>query len=88
MIPGNVNLETIKLSMKTWRQHYQPMIAKIIKENEGLEPKKIRMILAKANPGPWKHQQRIWSDESLKQLGLKKRKNEVAPENENQTKLF
>jgi len=74
--------------MKTWRQYYQPLIAEIIKANEGLEPKKIRMILAKANPGPYKHQQRIWSDESLKQLGLKKRKNESVPVNENQQSLF
>ena len=73
---------------KTWRQYYAPMIQKVIEENAGLEKREIRKILYKMNPGPWKHQQRIWSDESLKQLGLKKKKEDNGIENPNQTTLF
>lgn len=59
---------------KTWREHYAPMIAEIIKENEGKDVKEIRRILYRSNPGYYGHMKKIWSDESLKQLGLKKRK--------------
>jgi hypothetical protein len=77
----------------TWRNYYAPKIAEIIKENEGLSVKELRKILYKANPGQYGHMKKIWSDESLKQLGLKKRKPRYAgyvPDlpNENQTELF
>lgn len=72
---------------KTWREYYAPQIAAIIKENEGKDVKEIRRILYRANPGQYKHMQRIWSDESLKQLGLKPRKKVQVITNLNQTKL-
>lgn len=58
----------------TWRVYYAPQIAAIIKENEGKEIKVIKKILSSSNPGQYGHMKKIWSDESLKQLGLKKRK--------------
>lgn len=58
----------------TWRKHYAPIISEIIKANEGKTVKEIKKILSKANPGYYGHMKKIWSDESLKQLGLKKRK--------------
>lgn len=58
----------------SWREYYAPKIAEIIKQNEGKEVKELRRILYKANPGQYGHMKKIWSDESLKQLGLKKRK--------------
>lgn len=58
----------------TWREKYAPHIAEIIKENEGKTAKQIRVILYKENPGQYGHMKKIWSDEGLKQLGLKKRK--------------
>ena len=63
----------------TWREHYAPQIAQIIKENEGKSTKELRVILYKANPGYYGHMKKIWSDESLKQLGLKKRKPRYIP---------
>lgn len=78
----------------TWRKHYAPMIADIIKANEGKTPKEIKKILVAANPGYYGHMKKIWSDESLKQLGLKKRKvigrgkQFVNYPVENQTELF
>lgn len=58
----------------TWRVYYAPQIAAIIKENEGKEIKVIKKILSSSNPGQYGHMKKIWSDESLKQLGLKSRK--------------
>lgn len=58
----------------SWREYYAPKIAEIIKKNEGKDVKELRRILYKANPGQYGHMKKIWSDESLKQLGLKKRK--------------
>lgn len=77
----------------SWREYYAPQIAEIIKENEGKEVKVIKKILSTSNPGQYGHMKKIWSDESLKQLGLKpikKRgisyKEQIAIEN--QPKLF
>lgn len=75
----------------TWREAYAPRIAEIIKANEGKDVKEIRRILYKANPGQYGHMIKIWSDESLKQLGLKKRKPKYVKEkvvNPNQAELF
>jgi len=58
----------------TWRECDAPKIAEIIKENEGKTVKALSVILYKANPGYYGHMKKIWSDESLKQLGLKKRR--------------
>lgn len=80
--------------VKTWRQHYAPKIKEIIDANPGKTPKELRVILYKANPGQYGHMIKIWSDESLKQLGLKKRKprytrySQPPVENPNQEKLF
>lgn len=75
---------------KTWREHYAPQIAEIIKEEKanGKTVKQIKKILSSNNPGPWGHQKKIWSDESLKQLGLKKRKSKQQVININQKSLF
>jgi len=59
---------------QTWRQYYAPLIAAIIKENSDKPKSEIRRILYKANPGQYGHMKKIWSDESLKQLGLKKKR--------------
>ena len=59
---------------KTWRQYYAPIIAAIIKDNSDKPKSEIRRILYKANPGQYGHMKKIWSDESLKQLGLKKKR--------------
>lgn len=58
---------------QTWRQYYAPLIAAIIKENSDKPKSEIRRVLYKANPGEYGHMRKIWSDESLKQLGLKKK---------------
>ena len=58
----------------TWRQCYAPRIYEIIRANSDKPKSEIRRILYKANPGEYGHMRRIWSDESLKQLGLKKKK--------------
>lgn len=72
----------------TWRKFYAPKIANIIKEGRGLgkTDKEIKWFLAKNNPGEYGHMKKIWSDESLKQLGLKKKKQII--ENTNQEALF
>lgn len=77
----------------TWRKHYAPKIAEMIKENEGKTVKEIKKILSTSNPGQYGHMKKIWSDESLKQLGLKKRKQpgksyKAQLAIENQPKLF
>lgn len=58
----------------TWREAYRPKIVEIIRQNSGKTVKELRIILYKNNPGYYQHMKRVWSDESLKQLGLKKRK--------------
>jgi hypothetical protein len=75
----------------TWREHYRPQIAAIIKENEGKDVRELRKILYKSNPGQYGHMKKIWSDESLKQLGLKRSKVRKVPfsvVNPNQTELL
>lgn len=80
---------------KTWREYYAPLIKEIIDREtaNGKTVKQIRVILYKANPGYYGHMKKTWSDESLKQLGLKKRKprnyyKHQHVENPNQEKLF
>jgi hypothetical protein len=75
---------------QTWRQYYAPQIDAIIKENLDKPKSEIRRILYKANPGPYKHQRKVWSDESLKQLGLKAREKPKRPAKDltNQLNLF
>jgi len=58
----------------TWREYYAPIIAEMISENKDKTVKELRRILYRANPGQYAHMKKTWSDESLKQLGLKKRK--------------
>jgi len=76
----------------SWREYYAPQIAEIIKENECKEIKVIKKILSSNNPGQYGHMRKIWSDESLKQLGLKKRKligrSQIEIDIKNQQKLF
>ena len=79
----------------TWRQHYAPKIAEIIEEETkaGKTVKQIKKVLSSNNPGQYGHMKKIWSDESLKQLGLKKIKQRGKSykeqlEIENQPKLF
>lgn len=75
----------------TWREHYAPKIAAIIKQNDGMAIKDIRIILYKLNPGQYGHMKKIWSDESLKQLGLKRKKltkSKFEAVNPNQTELL
>lgn len=69
----------------TWRKHYAPKIHAIIHQNEGKPKKEIKRMLVEANPGEYGHQKKIWSDESLKQLGLKKKKKKIE---DNQKELW
>jgi len=54
----------------TWRQHYAPRIADIIKENKGKSVKELKKILCDANPGQYGHMRKTWSNEYMRQLGL------------------
>jgi len=71
----------------TWRQVYAPKIAEIIKQNEGKPLKELKKILSEANPGQYGHMKKVWANEYMIQLGLS-RKNKVAKDVKNQTKLF
>lgn len=73
--------------MGTWRQHYAPQIAKIIKDNEGKSVKELKKILSAANPGEYGHHKKTWANEYMIQLGLSKRK-KVNPDVRNHPKLF
>jgi hypothetical protein len=59
---------------KTWRQIYAPMIAQIIKENDGKSVNELKKILQAANPGQYKHMKKTWANEYMIQLGLSKNK--------------
>ena len=59
---------------KTFRQIYAPQIAAIIKDNEGKPIKELKKILQSANPGPYGHHKKTWSNEYMRQLGLSKKK--------------
>lgn len=70
----------------TWRQYYAPMIAKIIKENDGKSVKELKKILRDANPGQYGHHIKTWANESMIQLGLSRGKKYKDPPE--QTKMF
>ena len=74
---------------KTWRIFYAPLIADEIKAQRlsGLTDNQIKKYLSLKNPGQYGHMKKIWSDESLKQLGLKKRKI-IIPDQSGQMKLL
>lgn len=74
---------------KTWRQIYAPMIAKIIKDNQGKSVKELKKILQEANPGQYGWMIKTWANEYMCQLGLGKRKNKKQIQlGINQQKLF
>jgi len=58
----------------TWRMKFAPIIAELIRDNKGKPVKELRKILRAANPGYYKWPRKIWGNESLRQLGLRKRK--------------
>lgn len=72
----------------TWRDSAKPIIAKVLKDNQGKTFKEIRAALREAYPfGERKyHPYKIWCDEIKVQTGRKKRKQFIQPEN--QTDLF
>ena len=58
----------------TWRERYRPWIIEVIKNNPTLSVKELKKLLHELNPGQYKHMQRIWANESMRQLGLSKKK--------------
>jgi hypothetical protein len=58
----------------TWREHYAPIIAKIIEDNKEKSTKMLKKILSEANPGQYGHMRKTWANEYMIQLGLSKRK--------------
>jgi hypothetical protein len=62
--------------MKTWRDHYRPVIAKVISEVGISDMKALRKALREAFPNPPRkfHPYKIWLDEIKVQLGTKKKK--------------
>jgi len=58
---------------RTWRDSCKPIIARVIKENEGKSEKEIRKAISDAYPfGERKyHPYKIWLDEVKVQLGTK-----------------
>jgi hypothetical protein len=61
---------------KTWRQRFQPLIAKVIRDNAGKSLDEVRAALREAFPQrPHAHHPyKIWMDECRLQLGLKRAK--------------
>lgn len=72
---------------KTYREIYAPIIAQIIKDNEGKPIKELKKILCAANQGPYGHHRKTWANEYMRQLGLSKKKSKHK-ELQNQTTLF
>lgn len=72
----------------TWRESARPIIAQVLKETKGQPDKEIRKALRDAYPfGERKYwPYKVWCDEVKLQLGLKKHKQFIQPEN--QTSLF
>lgn len=60
----------------TWRDHYRPIIAKVIEDVGVDDMKKLRKALCDAFPSPPKkyHPYKVWLDEIKVQLGTKKGK--------------
>lgn len=75
------------MAQKTYRQHYAPIIAKIISDNEGKSIKEIKKILCDANPSYYGHHKKTWANEYMRQLGLSKKKSTFIKQTA-QTKLF
>jgi hypothetical protein len=61
---------------KTWRESCRPLIAEVLKQNEGRSLKDKRKALKLAYPWGERamHPYKIWCDEVKVQLGLKKKK--------------
>jgi hypothetical protein len=77
----------------SWRAYAAPIIAKVIKENEGKDMKQIRKALHDAYPFGQReyHPYQIWLDECAVQLGTKKKKphhKAVEPPDPNQFNMF
>lgn len=68
----------------TWRESAKPIIAKVIKDNQGKTEKEIRKALRDAYPWGERryHPYKIWCDEVKVQTGRKKRKQFIHPENQ------
>ena len=60
--------------MSTWREHYRPIIAKIIEDVGTEDMSKLRKAFRDAFPSPPRkyHPYKMWLDEIRVQLGLKK----------------
>jgi len=58
----------------TWREHFRPIIAKVIKDTGTIDMRLLRKKLRQAFPVPPRqyHPYKIWLDEIQVQLGLKK----------------
>jgi len=71
-----------------WRDSCKPIIARVIKENEGKTEKEIRKAISEAYPFGERnyHPYKIWLDEVKVQLGTKVKKQFIQPPN--QEKLF
>lgn len=72
--PNIGKVYSIENMKKTWRQHFAPIIAKIIADNEGKTVKELKKILCDLNPGPYGHHRKTWSNEYMRQLGLSKKR--------------
>jgi hypothetical protein len=72
----------------TWREDCAPLIAQVIRENEGKPLPEIKAALRDAYPYGQRslHPYKIWRDEIKRQLGQKKSKSGTV--NDNQLNLF
>ena len=73
---------------QTWRQYYSPIIATIIKENEGKPVKELKKILCAANPGQYGHMRKTWANKYMIQLGLSRRNKNYKAATKKQPTLF
>jgi hypothetical protein len=80
-----------------WRERAAPIIAKVIEETKGKDPKEVRKALFHAYPFGERqyHPYKIWLDECARQLGTKKkthwhlgRKKKIVPPDPNQMNLL
>lgn len=87
-------------NQKTWRQHYAPMVAELIRHFMDKDPditmKRLRWELGRMNPGPYGHQKKTWASEATRQVnaltpeGQRKNRNKKlkGPVTVTQKKLF
>lgn len=75
---------------KTWRDSAKPVIAEVIKANQGKPLKEIKKALREAYPFGERamHPYKIWCDEVRIQLRLKKKKIRGETDNPNQLKMI